>query len=589
MIAYAPTPRSVESLRAQRHARGVFTQEESQERLLRQWLPKRWAESALKKARLSEFDAARDERVTPIMEEARAVAAIVPGVRCSDDDLRAQAEAIAGECRGAASLSWRDMWCMVLRVCERIGLGLQWMERGTEYVGARVIDSVFWLRHLRRVHARRLETAAIRLGHVHKRADCYASRETVERRRQQKRRNRASIDSMELVADDGEIVALSKVVEGSVANPAIRRGELMTRIRGFEEVASDVKHIGLFITLTCPSRMHSRLSMSGEENPKWDGTTPREANAYLSRVWARIRSKLQREEVVVYGFRIAEPHHDGCPHYHLLLFVSSEDAMDAVTVTEAFMDHALRDSPEEPGAQLYRVKFKAMLASKGGAASYIAKYVAKNIDGYQLEKDLFGNDALVASMHVEAWASTWGIRQFQQVGGAPVGVWREARRVDSETVATSGSLNSVIRSVNRSGEVKACWKSYIYAMGGTKARRNDFRVVMRKKTQEVNGRYGRVERVMPVGLSNRDEDFMVETRGRAWLLRRVRAPWTRVNNCTRPFAETETKEEVAHGQIERQRSFFSGGSQSPAIQGAGGGTVHNSYGALYGGERVATG
>jgi hypothetical protein len=36
----------------------------------------------------------------------------------------------------------------------------------------------------------------------------------------------------------------------------------------------------------------------------------------------------------------------------------------------------------------------------------------KNIDGYRLDADLFGNDAVTASHQVEPWAATWRMRQF---------------------------------------------------------------------------------------------------------------------------------------------------------------------------------
>lgn len=288
----------------------------------------------------------------------------------------------------------------------------------------RALCERWWLRQLRAVAARRAEQVARELHAVNRISAPYVSPYTMARWVSQQHRNQAILARLVATNSDGQQFSLEEIAARGQANPVNRRNELMVRIRGFEEYATANGHDAHFITVTCPSRYHQ---YSGNRiNPNYNGSTPREAAAYLQGMWARCRAALHRTGVRCYGFRIAEPHHDGCPHWHLLLFSAKEDSPQLI---ETMRDHAMRDTPDEPGAAEHRFTAVAISAALGTAAGYIAKYVSKNVDGFNVGRDHDAGAAATATApRVRAWASTWGIRQFQQIGGPPVTVYRELRR-----------------------------------------------------------------------------------------------------------------------------------------------------------------
>lgn len=363
---------------------------------------------------------------------------------------------------------------------------------------SRMTCQIWWRRALRVAQARQLEHGAIALSYVHKRADIYASNATVARRAEQRRRNAAILENTKARnLDTGDEYTLAQLSALSVANPAIRRGELMARINGFESVAKGLGHIAEFVTLTCPSRFHRMRKASNgyiEQNPKHDGSSPRDAQKYLVGVWAKMRAKFARIGLRVYGFRIAEPHHDACPHWHLILFMP-RFLVDAVKTKPVFRDvfsrYALKDSGDEEGAKKYRTKFESIDWNRGTAAGYVLKYVAKNIDGngYEVQGDFESGAAIYPAQRVEAWASTWGIRQFQQIGGPPVGVWRELRRMREETEG-----GPVVLEAARSAADVGNWGRFVEVMGGPVVKRSalPLRAAYTEPGERINASTGEI-------------------------------------------------------------------------------------------------
>ncbi|EPA9109420.1 replication endonuclease [Serratia liquefaciens] len=413
-------------------------------------------------------------------------------------------------------------------------------------------DARYWQRNLRKYAIRWREHLHIAFGDVRRGISPYCSKHHAEEWDQRRKRSRAIMSKLELEDQDtGERISLIEQIDKSISDPEKRRNELMTRIGGFEKVATLEGYTGSFFTLTAPSSYHA-YSYSGHRNSKWNGKNPRQTQRYLNRVWQQIRAELKRNDIPAFGLRVAESHHDGTPHWHGLLFTMPEHVEP---LREIMRDYATREDAEELAGRhgnQPRFEMKPIDESIGSATGYIVKYISKNVDGYALDgqtDDESGRPLKETARHATAWASCWGIRQFQFLGGAPVTVWRELRRMRNQELADQ--INPLFGELHRAAD-GGDWREYILLQGGPFVLRKHLHVRTWYQTKDEPNDYGEhlsvikglvmptvnippvetrlrkfsIVRMKPLPLADADQGVDLDLQGAS------APPWTRVNNCT---------------------------------------------------------
>ena len=414
----------------------------------------------------------------------------------------------------------------------------------------KILDDRFWSRLLRKYARRWREHLHIAFGDVRRDVSPYCSKNHVKQWDARRKRSREIMSRLELEDQvTGERMSLIEQIDKSVSNPEKRRVELMTRIGGFEKVATESGYAGSFFTLTAPSKYHAYTAF-GHRNHKWNGASPRRSQRYLNQIWQQIRAELARREIPVFGLRVAESHHDGTPHWHGLLFTAPEHTAELKEVME---DYATREDAEEltgKSGKQPRFELKPIDPALGSATGYVVKYISKNIDGYALDGESdheSGRPLKETAKHATAWASCWGIRQFQFVGGAPVSVWRELRRLRNQELADK--VSPVFGELHRAAHA-GDWQGYITLQGGPFVSRS--RLVLRAWYQYKNEptSYGEYQKSIKGLVMPASSIPPVETRLHSYRIVKMKpkssdhadpdfdlkgasAPsWTRVNNCT---------------------------------------------------------
>lgn len=344
-------------------------------------------------------------------------------------------------------------------VCDRHELSeeLETAVKRGEFRGfaLRLQDAKWWRGKIKRFAARRIEKISRELGFINKARSMYCSEVGKREHKRSKQMGFEHMESVVLENNVGDQYTLADLAELSNSNPVIRRTELMVRIAGFEQYAKERQFSAWFFTITCPSKYHAN-HLSGHRNKKFAGYSQKDAQDYLCKLWAKFRSKAKRitkdkdEEWEFFGFRVAEPHHDGTPHWHLLLFINPRHEVE---VRSFLRKYAMEEDGNERGA--YKARFDETKIKQGineatgkeySAAGYIAKYVAKNIDGEHVDVDSYGEDARASAQSIVGWSSRNGLRQFQQVGGPKVSQWRELRRLANISEEDEAEMSPLLKS-----------------------------------------------------------------------------------------------------------------------------------------------
>ncbi len=429
---------------------------------------------------------------------------------------------------------------------------------------ARMLCADWWYRKLwqRRCEWREEQLRAVCL--VNKKASPYVSYEAVIHKREQRRKSLEFFRSHELVNADGDTLDMEEVVNASSSNPAHRRNEMMACVKGLELIAEMRGECAVFYTITCPSRFHATLN-NGRPNPKWTSETVRESSNYLVETFAAFRKAMHKAGLRWYGVRVAEPHHDGTVHWHLLCFMRKKERR---AITAMLRKFAIREDREELGNNTGpRFKSELINPRKGTPTSYIAKYISKNIDGRGLAGEISketGKSLRDNAENVNAWASLHRVQQFRFFGIPGRQAYRELRLLAGQAARSQGDSKAgaqVLENPRLDAVLAAadagCFATYIMKQGGVLVARKHHLVRTAYELNDEPSAYGD-HGVRIYGIWSPIAEGRICTHAVKWKMVRKAvdlqeatadkgacAPWTRGNNCPPVEIVTDSEAESA--------------------------------------------
>lgn len=205
-------------------------------------------------------------------------------------------------------------------------------------------------------------------------------------------------------------IPLKDIIISANHNPHRYHAEIQNKIDCLEKKAKEFNLVPIFMTLTLPSEYHKmktdRVTKELVYNSKYNGMTPKESVKVLTSMLAKLRhdrslKELSKNQRVFY--RVNEPHKDGTPHTHILLFIPKDRIQRVKTAFNRLFDSKAND----------------IQTDIQNAKAYVMKYINKTLPLSKKEK------LTTKERYLNAWYSKHRINRFNSSRTlAPINLYR---------------------------------------------------------------------------------------------------------------------------------------------------------------------
>ncbi|EKD9042787.1 replication endonuclease [Vibrio parahaemolyticus] len=223
-----------------------------------------------------------------------------------------------------------------------------------------------------------------------------------------------------------------------------RISELYAKTKGLENRATEMGYGWAFLTMTASAHLHSNPTKG---RSSWNKSNANAAKEELQNSWSAFGKEISNlgypmKEGHIFGMRVVEPHQDGTPHWHMIVFYDLDLEERLFSDSGLFQKHFNRGSQHSLKIVIGEIDKSGNLENVASAATYCFKYITKAIGGdfinehgiRSYDDNLNASNANATVDAIEAWRAATGSRAYQMFGiNGYSSYWNYTRKIAHRT------------------------------------------------------------------------------------------------------------------------------------------------------------